>query len=43
LSAISTSAGSTGDDQYAVTGKFVTVNAGGREYRYFDGTRVVRK
>jgi predicted AlkP superfamily pyrophosphatase or phosphodiesterase len=40
---VSTSAGSTGDEQYALTGKFVTVNAGGREYRYFDGTRVVRK
>jgi arylsulfatase A-like enzyme len=33
----------TGDEQYVVTGKFVTVNAGGREYRYFDGTRVGRK
>ena len=33
----------TGDEQYAVTGNFVTVNVGGREYRYFDGTHVVRK
>jgi predicted AlkP superfamily pyrophosphatase or phosphodiesterase len=33
----------TGDDQYAVTGTFSVVSVGGREYRYFDGTRVVRK
>ena len=31
------------DGRYAVTGKFSIVTAGGREYRYFDGTRVVRK
>jgi arylsulfatase A-like enzyme len=33
----------TRDDQYAVTGTFTVVSVGGREYRYFDGTRVVRK
>ncbi len=33
----------TSDGRYAVTGNFSIVTAGGREYRYFDGTRVVRK
>lgn len=33
----------TGDGSYAVTGMFSVVSAGGREYRYLDGTRVVRK
>jgi arylsulfatase A-like enzyme len=33
----------TADGGYAVTGIFSVVTAGGREYRYFDGTRVVRK
>jgi predicted AlkP superfamily pyrophosphatase or phosphodiesterase len=32
----------TGDGSYAVTATFSTVAADGREYRYFDGTRVVR-
>jgi arylsulfatase A-like enzyme len=34
---------STPDGTYAVTGTFSTVSAGGREYRYFDGTKVARK
>ena len=34
---------STPDGHYAVTGTFSIVSAGGREYRYFDGTKVVRK
>ena len=34
---------STPDGTYAVTGTFSIVSAGGREYRYFDGTRVTRK
>ncbi len=34
---------STPDGTYAVTGTFSIVNAAGREYRYFDGTRVTRK
>lgn len=33
----------TADGAYAVTGLFSVVTAGGREYRYLDGTRVVRK
>ena len=33
----------TTDGRYAVTGNFSIVSSGGREYRYFDGTRVVRK
>jgi arylsulfatase A-like enzyme len=33
---------STPDRTYAVTGRFSIVSAGGREYRYFDGTRVAR-
>jgi len=33
----------TSDGRYAVTAMFSIVIAGGREYRYFDGTRVVRK
>ncbi len=33
----------TPDGRYAVTGSFSIVTVGGREYRYFDGTRVVRK
>lgn len=33
----------TADGRYAVTGNFSIVSSGGREYRYFDGTRVVRK
>jgi len=33
----------TEDGRYAVTGMFSIVSAGGREYRYLDGTRVVRK
>jgi arylsulfatase A-like enzyme len=32
----------TGDGGYAATATFSTVNAGGRDYRYFDGARVVR-
>jgi predicted AlkP superfamily pyrophosphatase or phosphodiesterase len=32
----------TGDGAYAVTATFSTVNADGHDYRYFDGTRVVR-
>lgn len=31
------------DGRYAVTATFSIVTAGGREYRYLDGTRVVRK
>jgi arylsulfatase A-like enzyme len=31
------------DGRYAVTGTFSIVRTGGREYRYFDGTSVVRK
>jgi arylsulfatase A-like enzyme len=31
------------DGTYAVTGTFSIVSAGGREYRYFDRTRVTRK
>ncbi len=31
------------DGSYAVTGMFSVVSTGGREYRYLDGTRVVRK
>jgi predicted AlkP superfamily pyrophosphatase or phosphodiesterase len=31
------------DGSYAVTGMFSVVSAGGREYRYLDGTRVVRR
>jgi arylsulfatase A-like enzyme len=34
---------STPDGTYGVTGMFSIVRAGGREYRYFDGTRVSRK
>jgi arylsulfatase A-like enzyme len=34
---------STPDGTYAVTGTFSIVSAGGREYRYFDRTRVARK
>ena len=34
---------STPDATYAVTGTFSIVSAGGREYRYFDGTAVARK
>jgi predicted AlkP superfamily pyrophosphatase or phosphodiesterase len=34
---------STPDGTYTVTGTFSIVSAGGREYRYFDGTRVARK
>jgi hypothetical protein len=34
---------SSADGRYAVTGMFSTVTANGREYRYFDGTRVSRK
>ena len=33
---------STTDGTYRVTGAFSVVNAGGRSYRYFDGTKVVR-
>lgn len=33
----------TPDGRYAVTGNFSRVTLSGREYRYFDGTRVVRK
>ena len=33
----------TADGRYAVTGMFSIVTAGGREYRYLDSTRVVRK
>ena len=33
----------TADGSYAVTGMFSVVTTGGREYRYLDGTRVVRK
>ena len=33
----------TADGSYAVTGMFSVVTAGGREYRYLDGTKVVRK
>jgi predicted AlkP superfamily pyrophosphatase or phosphodiesterase len=33
----------TADGSYVVTGMFSVVSTGGREYRYFDGTRVVRK
>jgi len=33
----------TADGSYAVTGLFSVVTAGGREYRYLDGTRVMRK
>jgi predicted AlkP superfamily pyrophosphatase or phosphodiesterase len=36
-------AATTGDGSYTVTGMFSIVSAGGREYRYFEGTRVVRK
>jgi arylsulfatase A-like enzyme len=34
---------STPDGTYVVTGTFSTVSVGGREYRYFDSTRVARK
>ena len=34
---------SRADGTYAVTGRFSIVSSGGREYRYFDGTSVVRK
>ena len=33
----------TTDGAYRVTGTFSVVDAGGRTYRYFDGTKVVRK
>ena len=33
----------TPDGSYRVTGKFSTITAGGRSYRYFDGTTVVRQ
>jgi predicted AlkP superfamily pyrophosphatase or phosphodiesterase len=33
----------TPDGRYAVAGNFSIVTAAGREHRYFDGTRVVRK
>ena len=33
----------TADGSYAVTGMFSVVTAGGQEYRYLDGTRVLRK
>lgn len=33
----------TEDGRYTLTGMFSTVSSGGREYRYFDGTKVVRK
>jgi predicted AlkP superfamily pyrophosphatase or phosphodiesterase len=33
----------TEDGRYAVTATFSIVDTGGREYRYFDGTKVVRK
>jgi arylsulfatase A-like enzyme len=33
----------TPDGAYAVTGDFSIVTVGGKEYRYFDGTRVVRR
>jgi predicted AlkP superfamily pyrophosphatase or phosphodiesterase len=36
-------AAGTPDGRYSVTGAFTIVSAGGREYRYFDGTRVARK
>jgi predicted AlkP superfamily pyrophosphatase or phosphodiesterase len=34
---------STADGSYTLTGTFSIVSVGGRQYRYFDGTRVVRK
>jgi predicted AlkP superfamily pyrophosphatase or phosphodiesterase len=34
---------STANGAYRVTGTFSVVDAGGRTYRYFDGTKVVRK
>jgi arylsulfatase A-like enzyme len=34
---------STGDGSYSVTGNFTIVTVGAKEYRYFDGTRVVRR
>lgn len=33
----------TEDGRYAVTATFSIIDAGGREYRYFNGTKVVRK
>jgi predicted AlkP superfamily pyrophosphatase or phosphodiesterase len=36
-------AASTPDGAYTVTGTFSIVSLGGREYRYFDGTKVTRK
>ncbi len=33
----------TEDGRYALTGMFSIVSAGGREYRYFDGTKVARQ
>ena len=33
----------TADGSYTVTGMFSVVTSGGREYRYLDGTRVMRK
>jgi predicted AlkP superfamily pyrophosphatase or phosphodiesterase len=33
----------TGEGSYTLTGMFSIVSAGGREYRYFDGTKVVRQ
>jgi arylsulfatase A-like enzyme len=33
----------TPDGTYSVTGQFSSVRSGGREFRYFDGARVVRK
>lgn len=33
----------TADGSYEVTGMFSVVSTGGRDYRYLDGTRVVRK
>jgi arylsulfatase A-like enzyme len=33
----------TGDGSYAVTATFSTIRSGGKEYRYFDGTSVVRR
>ena len=34
---------STADGTYQLTGTFSEVTVGGRGYRYFDGTKVVRK
>jgi hypothetical protein len=34
---------STADGTYRLTGTFSTVSVGGQVYRYFDGTKVVRK